>query len=125
MLDSDVGLAAPYAAFREIKSLNDVVPWSSSGEEELLELQDVVMDSRPNPEEEMFCTQLRKLVLSAFWLLSPSQKRVAHLYFIRNKDKADIARQLGMSRSAVTQSMKKIEKKLQKSVLPELEYKAA
>jgi RNA polymerase sigma factor (sigma-70 family) len=115
MIDPNLGHASPCAIWN-VDSLNCPVTYSSCGEEEVLELEDIVYDDRPGPEDILYCKELKALLFRVFRQLSPSQQRITYLHFKNGKNQVEIAQHLGVSRSAVSQALSKSILKMRQAV---------
>ena len=105
MINPNPGLATHDACLRDTYTLNQQISYESCGEEMSLELQDIVYDDRPGPEDLLYCKQLKAFLRGAFNRLPRLQKKAIYLFYRKDLNQAQIAKELEISRSAVSQAL--------------------
>lgn len=115
MLEANVGLAA-HCAILHVESLNQKTTYQSLGEESSVELEDIICDDRPGPEDQLYCKELRAFIRDIFDNLPKLQRKVMLFHFKNGMNQSEIAYKLGISRSAVSQAMSQGIKKLKVTV---------
>jgi RNA polymerase sigma factor (sigma-70 family) len=109
MLGVYLGQCAPYSSFLDTVSLNEPVPGAGDdGSEVIVELVETLACPFPSPEEE-FLEQDALNKIGAFVDALPSNlKVVAKLHYWEGVTQVDIAGELGISQSAVSQRLSKV-----------------
>ena len=117
MISPNPGHATHDACLRETYSLNQQVLYETCGEDMRLELEDIVYDDRPGSEDLLYCKQLRAFFRKAFNSLPRLQKKVTYLHYKKDMSQVEIAYELHVSRSAVSQALSGAMKKLRNDAL--------
>lgn len=109
MLEEYLGQCGPYSAFVDVISLNDVATeFGADVGEHQVEIVDTLPTLLPNPEEEC----LKKDILSKIGKfvegLPTCLRQVAILHYWDGRTQRDIAQEMGISQSAVSQRLAKI-----------------
>ncbi len=109
MLEVYLGYCSPYAAFLDITSLNDFV--SDDRQESgygVIEVGDTLPCPHPGPEYDYLKSELVAKVGLFVEELPTDLKQVALLHYWDGLTQSQIAHQLGISQSAVSQRLSKV-----------------
>lgn len=109
MLEVYLGYCSPFAAYLDVASLNDFV--SDDSRESgycVIEVGDTLPSPHPGPEEEYLKSELVAKVGLFVEELPTDLKQVALLHYWDGLTQSQIARQLGISQSAVSQRLSKV-----------------
>jgi len=109
MLAEYLGQCGPYAAFFDVVSLNTPVSeLSGDGDDAMSELIDTLPSLSPTPEDEYLLQDILTEVGVFVDELPAPLKRVAILHFWDGHTQIEIAHELGISQSAVSQRLAKV-----------------
>jgi len=89
---------------------------SRIGEEEEYSLSDILVDHRPNPEEECHRSMLRLRLMKSAAQLSPTLRKTFHLRFVHQLSVSETARLLGVPTGTVKAQIARARAKLMKSL---------
>ena len=107
MLELYLGECAPHAAFVDVTSLNTPLPPSSDATGLHLEIIDTVPCPLPNPEQELEHHDLTTKVRDFVETLPAPLRIVIEMHFWRDCTQSEIAAELKISQSAVSQRIAK------------------
>jgi RNA polymerase sigma-70 factor (ECF subfamily) len=88
---------------------------SRIGEDQEYSLSDILIDHRPNPEEECHRSMLRRRLMKSAAQLSPTLRKTFHLRFVYHLSVSETARLLGVSAGTVKAQIARARAKLIKS----------
>jgi len=109
MLEVYLGYCSPFAAFFDVASLNNLVSDDSPESGcNVIEVGDTLPCPHPGPEEEYLKSELVAKVCVFVEELQADLKQVALLHYWDGLTQSEIARQLGISQSAVSQRLSKV-----------------
>jgi RNA polymerase sigma-70 factor, ECF subfamily len=89
---------------------------SRIGEEQEYSLSDILVDHRPNPEEECDRSMLRRRLMKSAAQLSPTLRKTFHLRFVHQLSVSETARLLGVPTGTVKAQIARARAKLMKSL---------
>jgi RNA polymerase sigma-70 factor, ECF subfamily len=89
---------------------------SRIGEDQDHPLSDILVDHRPNPEEECHKSRLNARLIKSAAKLSPTLRRAFHLWYVDNLSVCETARVLGIPIGTVKAQLARARAKLRKSV---------
>jgi RNA polymerase sigma-70 factor, ECF subfamily len=87
---------------------------SRIGEDQEYSLSDILIDHRPNPEEECHRSMLRRLLMKSAAQLSPTLRKTFHLRFVYHLSVSETARLLGVPAGTVKAQTARARAKLMK-----------
>lgn len=89
---------------------------SRIGEEQEYSLSDILVDDRPNPEEECHRSMLRRRLMKSAAQLSPTLRKTFQLRFVHQLSISETARLLGVPTGTVKAQIARARAKLMKSL---------
>ena len=89
---------------------------SRIGEDQQYPLSDILVDDRPNPEEECHRSTLNARLMQSAAQLSPILRKTFHLRFVDHLSVCETARVLGVPTGTVKEQTARVRAKLMKSV---------
>lgn len=109
MLEEYMGRCGPYSAFLSVASLNAPVSETNGDDGDVIpELVDTLPSPLPNPEDEYVQQDILNKVGVFVDALPSKLKLVAMLHYWEGLTQSEIARNLGISQSAVSQRLSKV-----------------
>ena len=89
---------------------------SRIGEEQEYSLSDILVDHRPNPEDECHRSMLRRRLMKSAAQLSPTLRKTFHLRFVHQLSVSETARLLGVPIGTVKAQIARAQAKLMNSL---------
>lgn len=108
-------------AYRTVRSLNEKVLYVETGGSDEMELAETIADPRPDLFDQHHLRHLHNAVATFVDGLPPALKQVARLHYWDGLSQAEVARKLGVSRSAVSQAIARINKLGREAITPFLQ----